>query len=96
MQTLSSDKSGYCRDCGRAASEGVSICPSCHSHKLLFHHELHQLSIAHVDCDAFYASVEKRDNPDLIDKPVIIGRIKTLSVLGKNQCIDFDVRVSAA
>ena len=31
------------------------------------------LSIAHIDCDAFYASVEKRDNPDLRDKPVIIG-----------------------
>ena len=31
------------------------------------------LSIAHMDCDAFYASVEKRDNPDLVDKPVIIG-----------------------
>jgi len=26
-----------------------------------------------MDCDAFYASVEKRDNPDLQDKPVIIG-----------------------
>lgn len=26
-----------------------------------------------MDCDAFYASVEKRDNPDLADKPVIIG-----------------------
>ena len=26
-----------------------------------------------MDCDAFYASVEKRDNPALADKPVIIG-----------------------
>lgn len=26
-----------------------------------------------MDCDAFYASVEKRDHPDLADKPVIIG-----------------------
>ncbi len=37
------------------------------------HAELRELSIAHMDCDAFYASVEKRDNPDLADKPVIIG-----------------------
>lgn len=37
------------------------------------HPELFELSIAHMDCDAFYASVEKRDNPALRDKPVIIG-----------------------
>ena len=37
------------------------------------HPELFDLSIAHMDCDAFYASVEKRDNPELRDKPVIIG-----------------------
>lgn len=73
MQTLSTDISGYCRDCGHAAPNGANLCPNCHSHKLLYHPELHQLCIAHVDCDAFYASVEKRDNPDLIDKPVIIG-----------------------
>jgi DNA polymerase-4 len=41
--------------------------------RVVSHPELHSLSIAHMDCDAFYASVEKRDNPDLIDKPVIIG-----------------------
>jgi DNA polymerase-4 len=37
------------------------------------HDELFDLKIAHMDCDAFYASVEKRDNPELADKPVIIG-----------------------
>jgi DNA polymerase-4 len=39
----------------------------------LRHPELYQLHLAHIDCDAFYAAVEKRDNPELKDKPVIIG-----------------------
>ena len=37
------------------------------------HDELLNLSIAHMDCDAFYASVEKRDRPELRDQPVIVG-----------------------
>ena len=37
------------------------------------HDELDQLTIAHLDCDAFYASVEKRDRPELRDRPVIVG-----------------------
>jgi DNA polymerase-4 len=37
------------------------------------HNELFQLSIAHLDCDAFYASVEKRDDPSLRDKALIVG-----------------------
>ncbi len=41
--------------------------------RIVRHEELYDLSIAHMDCDAFYASVEKRDNPELADKPVIIG-----------------------
>ncbi len=48
-------------------------CPSCGSLRITRHDELFDLSIAHMDCDAFYASVEKRDNPELADKPVIIG-----------------------
>ena len=40
---------------------------------MLKHDELNKLNIAHIDCDAFYASVEKRDNPSLNDKAVIIG-----------------------
>lgn len=48
-------------------------CPACRSPRKISHPELFDLSIAHMDCDAFYASVEKRDNPELADKPVIIG-----------------------
>lgn len=60
-----------CRDCGTSVS--ASHCPSCGSTHLLSHPELLDLSIAHVDCDAFFASIEKRDHPELAHKPVIIG-----------------------
>jgi DNA polymerase-4 len=65
--------SGFCRDCLRPARGAEKRCLACGSPRLLRHRELDALSIAHIDCDAFYASVEKRDNPDLRDKPVIIG-----------------------
>lgn len=61
-----------CRDCLNEL-ETTKRCPECGSLRVTSHPELFELSIAHMDCDAFYASVEKRDNPDLIDKPVIIG-----------------------
>ena len=61
-----------CRDC-LTEFETARRCPACASPRVLSHPELFDLSIAHMDCDAFYASVEKRDNPELADKPVIIG-----------------------
>jgi len=67
------DKSGFCRDCLSAVEETAIRCNACHGPRLIRHPELHQLSIAHIDCDAFYAAVEKRDKPELKDKPVIIG-----------------------
>ncbi len=64
--------SALCRDCLTCFETGTR-CPNCHGPRVACHPELFELSIAHMDCDAFYASVEKRDNPDLVDKPVIIG-----------------------
>jgi DNA polymerase-4 len=64
-----------CRDCGRLDDDagGETACPDCGSPRLIAHPELPSLSIAHVDCDAYYASIEKRDHPELIDKPLIVG-----------------------
>ncbi len=45
----------------------------CGSPRVLRHDELARLSIAHVDCDAFYATIEKRDDPSLAAEPVIVG-----------------------
>ena len=66
----------FCRECERPIEAGDAIparCPHCRAPRVLSHVELHDLSIGHVDCDAFYAAVEKRDRPELRDKPLIIG-----------------------
>lgn len=63
----------FCRDCLSDAPDSASRCAACRSPRLARHTELHTLTIAHVDCDAFYATIEKRDNPDIADKPVIVG-----------------------
>ena len=69
---------GFCRDCfTRIESAGHArqkdVCPACGSSRIINHTEIFDLAIAHLDCDAFYAAIEKRDNPDIADKPVIVG-----------------------
>ena len=66
-------KHALCRDCFAAPVADERRCTACGSPRIVRHAELNDLSIAHIDCDAFYAAVEKRDNPELRDKPVIIG-----------------------
>jgi DNA polymerase IV len=63
----------FCRDCLADQDFVARRCGECGSPRLVRHPALPTLTLAHIDCDAFYATVEKRDNPELADKPVIIG-----------------------
>ena len=75
LDSMDGSLPGLCRDCfwtGLGPAEGRR-CPACASPRLVRHAELDRLAIAHLDCDAFYASVEKRDRPELRDSPVIVG-----------------------
>ncbi|AYD00691.1 DNA polymerase IV [Neorhizobium sp. NCHU2750] len=70
---LSGPMTGFCRDCLAEQKAETRRCRACGSPRLVYHRELYDLTLAHIDCDAFYATIEKRDNPELADKPVIIG-----------------------
>ena len=64
---------GFCRDCLAAAD--TNRCAACDSARVIRHPELFDLTLAHIDCDAFYASVEKRDRPERRNGP--LSREKT-------------------
>jgi DNA polymerase IV len=66
----------FCRDClceFSLSAETIRRCSRCASPRVLDNPIQNQLTIAHIDCDAFYATIEKRDNPALRDHPVIVG-----------------------
>jgi DNA polymerase-4 len=62
----------FCANCLRFANLEAA-CRFCRSGRIIRHPELAELALAHLDCDAFYAAIEKRDNPSLADRPVIVG-----------------------
>ncbi|HEY3910871.1 MAG TPA: DNA polymerase IV [Stellaceae bacterium] len=68
MTTLCRDCRGFVRPAAADAR-----CPRCGSPRLITHDEIGRLTIAHVDCDAFYATIEKCRQPELADRPVIVG-----------------------
>jgi len=74
-QTETNHAPTLCRDCSHFIDRGTKKGRknSCQHRRKITHPEIRDLVIAHVDCDAFYAAVEKRDNPALIHKPLIIG-----------------------
>lgn len=62
-----------CRECCAITERDGAVCGDCGSARIVAHLELEALAIAHIDCDAFYASVEKRDRPEIRRQPLIVG-----------------------
>ena len=87
---------GFCRDCGaRLAPEAATAvrCPNCRSPRLVRHSELFDLTIAHIDCDAFYAAIEKRDDPMRV-WTTRLGDEPLFEINGACQLLDMQIMVS--
>src|SRR5580704_16984485 len=80
LPALADGPTCFCRDCLHDLAFTARRCGDCGSPRLVRHRALPSLNLAHIDCDAFYATVEKRDNPELADRPVIIGGGKRVVV----------------
>ena len=50
-----------CRDCHEEWPQGMADerCPECGSPRLLRHLELNSLSLAHIDCDAYFSKEDR-------------------------------------
>jgi DNA polymerase IV len=70
-----------CRSCCQIGGVIDRVCVRCGAGRLVAHPELESLGIAHVDCDAFYASVEKRDRPELAGEALIVGHAGSRGVV---------------
>lgn len=68
-----SSNQALCCNCLKAQSNLNFLCICCKSSRLISYKDLNELNIVHIDCDSFFASVEKSTNPDLAKKPVIIS-----------------------
>ena len=73
MASVQPSPAALCRDCLAYPLGTAPRCGMCGGPRLVCHPELFRLSTAHIDCDAFYAAVEKRDRPELADRAVIVG-----------------------
>ncbi len=62
-----------CRDCFHLSEDDSDACPRCGRHRVIRNKHITTLAIAHLDCDAFFAAIEKRDDPSLKNRPVIVG-----------------------
>jgi DNA polymerase-4 len=62
-----------CREWDASVDVSGGRCGSCGSPRLLSHPERDALAVTHIDCDAFFAAIEKRDDSAVRDKPVIVG-----------------------